>query len=165
VRIGLISDTHGLLRPEALAFLRGSDAIVHGGDIGPPEILDALREIAPLTVVRGNNDTAPWAQSLPEACTVEFDRRRVHVLHDLKELGLHPAAEDVDVVVTGHTHAPLVRRVGGVVYINPGSAGPRRFSLPVAVGELVLHADRVDARTVELDVVPARRPRSSAGSR
>lgn len=163
MRIGLISDTHGLLRPEALAFLRGSDAIVHGGDIGPPEILDALRELAPLTVVRGNNDTAPWAQALPEACTVEFGRRRVHVLHDLKRLAIDPAADDVAAVVTGHSHQPLVRRVGGVVYVNPGSAGPRRFSLPIAVGELVLHADRIEARTVELDVAPPRRrggPRS-----
>jgi putative phosphoesterase len=164
VRIGLISDTHGLLRPEALAFLRGSDAIVHGGDIGPPDILEALRGIAPLTVVRGNNDTAPWAQSLPEACTVEFDGRRVHVLHDLKHLALHPEADDVAVVVTGHTHKPLMRRVGGVVYINPGSAGPRRFSLPIAVGELVLRAGRIDARTVELDVASTRNPRKAASS-
>lgn len=165
MRIGLISDTHGLLRPEALAFLRGSDAIVHGGDIGPPAILDALRAIAPLTVVRGNNDTAAWAQSLPEACTVEFDGRRVHVLHNLKDLAVHPAADGVAVVVTGHTHKPLVRRVGGVVYVNPGSAGPRRFSLPVAVGEIVLGPDRVDARTVELDVLPASRSRRSTGAR
>lgn len=159
MRIGLISDTHGLLRPEALAFLRGSDAIIHGGDIGPPEVLDALRELAPLTVVRGNNDTAAWAQALPESCTVEFDGRRIHVLHDLKQLAIHPEAEDVAVVVTGHSHKPLVRRVGGVVYINPGSAGPRRFSLPIAAGELVLHAGRVDARTVELDVA-APQPRA-----
>lgn len=161
MRIGLISDTHGLLRAEALAFLRGSDAIIHGGDIGPPGILDALRELAPLIVVRGNNDTAPWAQALPETCTVEFDGRRIHVLHDLKQLAMHPAAEDVAVVVTGHSHKPLVRRIGGVVYINPGSAGPRRFSLPIAVGELALHADRIDARTVELDVAPPRARRTS----
>ncbi|GHA76076.1 metallophosphoesterase family protein [Cognatilysobacter bugurensis] len=164
MRIGLISDTHGLLRPEALHFLRGSDAIIHGGDIGPPDLLDALRVLAPLTVVRGNNDTAPWARSIEEACTVDFDGRRVHVLHDLKQLALHPEAEDIAVVVTGHTHKPLVRRVGGVIYINPGSAGPRRFSLPIAVGELVLRPDGIDARTVELDVPPARAARKTARS-
>jgi putative phosphoesterase len=141
LRIGLISDTHGLLRPEALAWLAGSDHIVHGGDIGGAEILEALARIAPLSVVRGNNDTAPWARELPESLTLTFGAVRVHVLHNLAELD---AAASATVVVSGHSHRPRIERRDGVWYVNPGSAGPRRFKLPISVGEL-----RIDGGTVE----------------
>lgn len=151
-RIGLISDTHGLLRPEALAFLRGCDHIVHGGDIGPPAILDALAALAPLTAVRGNNDTADWAAALPETATLQLAGVRLHVLHDLKRLALDPAAAGIDAVIAGHSHRPRIDMQGGVLYVNPGSAGPRRFALPVAVAELEVADGRVRPRLVELDV-------------
>jgi putative phosphoesterase len=150
LRIGLISDTHGLLRPEALAFLAGADHIIHGGDIGGPEILDRLREIAPLTVVRGNNDTAPWAKSIPETAPIDFGGVGILVIHDLKELGIDPAAHGVRVVVSGHSHKPACVERGGVLYVNPGSAGRRRFTLPIAAGELLIDGGRVDARLVTL---------------
>lgn len=150
MRIGLISDTHGLLRPEALAFLAGADHIIHGGDIGGPDILERLRELAPLTVVRGNNDTAAWARGLPETALVRFGEVGVYVIHDLKELDVDPAAEGVRVVVSGHSHKPLQAERGGVLYVNPGSAGRRRFSLPIAVGELRLDGADVTAHIVTL---------------
>jgi putative phosphoesterase len=133
LRIGLISDTHNLLRPPVLDFLRGSDHIVHAGDICGPEVLEALAELAPLTAVRGNNDVGAWARSLRETQTVRFGPVAVHVIHDLKELDL---AETVQVVVSGHSHKPTVEQRGGVLFVNPGSAGPRRFSLPISAGEL-----------------------------
>lgn len=151
-RIGLISDTHGLLRPEALAFLRGCDHIVHAGDIGPRSILEALAAIAPLTAVRGNNDTAGWAATLPESVTVELAGLRLHVLHDLKQLALDPAAHGIGVVVAGHSHRPRVEVRDDVVYVNPGSAGPRRFKLPVAAGELLVASGRLTPRLVEFEV-------------
>ncbi|MFK3737085.1 metallophosphoesterase family protein [Massilia sp. TN1-12] len=157
MRIGLVSDTHGLLRQEALDFLAGSDHIVHGGDIGGEEILVRLAQIAPLTVVRGNNDTAAWADALPETATLDLGGIRLLAIHDLKALAfdpLDPRAEGVRVVVSGHSHRPSCTERDGVLYVNPGSAGKRRFSLPIAVGELLIDAGRVEARLVTL-VPPA----------
>jgi putative phosphoesterase len=148
LRIGLVSDTHGLLRPEALAFLAGADHIIHGGDIGGPDILERLRELAPLTAVRGNNDTAAWAQALPETARLQFEAVVVYVIHDLKALAIDPAAQGVRVVVAGHSHKPAQSARDGVLYVNPGSAGRRRFSLPIAVGELLVDGAAVQARIV-----------------
>jgi putative phosphoesterase len=150
VRIGLISDTHGLLRPEALDFLAGSDHIVHGGDIGGPDILERLAAIAPLTVVRGNNDTAAWAKSIPETARLELGGIGVYVIHDIKELDIDPVAAGVRVVVSGHSHKPACAERGGVLYVNPGSAGRRRFSLPIAAGELLVEDGHVEVRLVTL---------------
>jgi uncharacterized protein len=133
LRIGLVSDTHNLLRPEVLAFLRGSDHIVHAGDICGPEVLEALRELAPLTAVRGNNDVGAWAKALKEAETVRCGEIAIHVIHDVKELDPTVA---VQVVVSGHSHKPKADERDGVLFVNPGSAGPRRFSLPISAGEL-----------------------------
>ena len=151
MRIGLISDTHGLLRPEVVAFLRGSDHIIHGGDIGSGELLDALARIAPVTAVRGNNDKAAWADALREIESVTFGRTNVHVLHDLAQLDIDPVAAGVRVIVSGHSHKPVVLHKNGVVYVNPGSAGPRRFRLPIAVGELIIAGDTITPRIVELE--------------
>jgi putative phosphoesterase len=133
--LGLISDTHGLLRLEAVEALRGSDAIVHAGDVGRPEILDAVRAIAPVTAIRGNVDTGAWAEALPETATVEIGGVRIHVLHDRKTLRLMPG---VRIVVSGHSHKASAEERGGVLYINPGSEGPVRFKLPVTVARLDL---------------------------
>ena len=146
-RIGLISDTHGLLRPEALALLEGADYIVHGGDIGDPAILERLAAIAPLTVVRGNNDIASWAASIPDSAVLEAGGIRIQATHDLATLRLAPG---VRVVVTGHSHKPLVQERDGVLYVNPGSAGPRRFSLPISVGELLIDAGQASARILPI---------------
>ena len=153
--VGLIADTHGLLRPEAIAALEGCAHIVHAGDIGsrtgePRGVLDALAAIAPLTVVRGNNDRAAWAVPLPYTADLEFDGVRVHVLHILGELAIDPAAAGVGVVVSGHSHLPRVDTRDGVLYVNPGSAGPRRFRLPVSVARLWLEAGRAEAELVTL---------------
>jgi putative phosphoesterase len=150
MRIGLISDTHGLLRPEALDYLAGSDHIVHGGDIGNPEILDRLAAIAPLTVVRGNNDGAAWADAIPDTARLALGGVSVYVIHDVKALAIDPAAAGVRVVVSGHSHKPACVERGGVLYVNPGSAGRRRFSLPIAAGELLVEDGRVTARLVTL---------------
>ncbi|KQW64408.1 metallophosphoesterase family protein [Variovorax sp. Root411] len=152
LRIGLISDTHGLLRPEAVAFLRGSDFIVHGGDIGSAGILEALAAIAPLTAVRGNNDREPWAEAIAETELLEFGDVQIYAIHDLAQLGIDPPAAGVRVVVSGHSHQPKIVERGGVLYVNPGSAGPRRFKLPIAVAELLIDGDAVTARVVELAV-------------
>ncbi|MFC3473395.1 metallophosphoesterase family protein [Massilia oculi] len=152
VRIGLISDTHGLLRPQALEFLRGSDHILHAGDIVGADILDQLAGLAPLTAVRGNNDHGDWAQALPESVTLVLGGVTIHLLHDLKELAVDPAAQGVRVVVTGHSHKPACEERGGVLYVNPGAAGRRRFTLPVSVGELLVDDGRVEVRLVTLDV-------------
>jgi uncharacterized protein len=145
-RIGLISDTHGLLRPEAVAALRGSQLIVHAGDVGKPEILDALRELAPVVAVRGNVDTAAWARQLPETAVAELSSAdagvaaaggaRLYVLHDVHALDLNPAAAGFNAVISGHSHKFGQSERAGVWYINPGSAGPRRFQLPVTVARL-----------------------------
>ncbi|SCX39066.1 metallophosphoesterase family protein [Variovorax sp. EL159] len=150
LRICLISDTHGLLRPEALAFLQGSDFIVHGGDIGNVGILQALAAIAPLTVVRGNNDREPWAEGIAETELVTFGGVQLYAIHDLAQLDIDPQAAGVRVVVSGHSHKPKIEERDGVLYVNPGSAGPRRFKLPIAVAELLIDGDAVSARIVEL---------------
>jgi putative phosphoesterase len=149
-RVGLISDTHGLLRLEALAFLRGSDCIVHAGDIGDAAVLEELRRLAPLTAVRGNNDKGPWAKSIAETEVLEVGEVSIYVLHDLAELDLDPVAAGFRVVVSGHSHHPSVEDRDGVLYVNPGSSGPRRFKLPIAVAELQVAGSSVKARIVEL---------------
>ena len=150
IRIGLISDTHGLLRPEALDYLQGSDYIVHGGDIGSQEILDELAKIAPVTAVRGNNDREDWAQHVPETDFLQVGEMFIYALHDLALLDIDPAAAGVRVVVTGHSHMPLIDERDGVLYVNPGSAGPRRFTLPISAGELIVDGARVQAHTRQI---------------
>ena len=150
LRIGLISDTHGLLRPEAIAFLRGCDHIVHAGDICDATVLDALSRIAPVTAVRGNNDKGEWAAALSETELLRFGEVLVYAIHDLKQIDVDPVSVGVRVVVSGHSHKPRIEERQGVLYVNPGSAGPRRFRLPVSVGELVIDAASVRARNVEL---------------
>ena len=135
-KIGLISDTHGLLRDEALRALEGSELIIHAGDVGNPEIIRALEAIAPVIAVRGNVDIEPWASALPETEIVETNLSTIYVLHDVHALDLDPAAAGFHIVVSGHSHKPARTEHGGVVYINPGSAGPRRFQLPVTVARL-----------------------------
>jgi putative phosphoesterase len=147
MRIGLISDTHGLLRPEALKFLRGADHIIHAGDIGAPEIIEELKALAPVTAVRGNNDTGRWARAVPLTANLVLGRIAIHVLHDLDDLRKTINAR---VVIYGHSHKPLIKENGGVLYVNPGSAGPRRFTLPIAVAELRIARGEVSARIQEL---------------
>jgi uncharacterized protein len=151
-RIGVISDTHGLLRPEALRALAGADLIVHAGDVGSPEVLESLRSVAPVVAVRGNNDRGPWASALADTEVVEQGGRTLYVLHDLKTLDLDPRAAGFDAVIAGHSHQPRIERRDGVLYLNPGSAGPRRFRLPIALAWLEVDAARVDAEIVQLDV-------------
>jgi hypothetical protein len=151
VRVGVISDTHGWLRPEALATLRGADHLVHAGDIGGPEVLRSLRTVAPLTAVRGNNDRGAWARTIPAADSVRLGGVVLYVLHDLKALDFDPAAAGFGVVVSGHSHQPRVEERGGVLYVNPGAAGPRRFRLPVSVAMLEIEAGRVRARIERLE--------------
>lgn len=149
-RIGLISDTHGLVRPEAIAALRGVDHILHAGDVGAPEVLDALRALAPVTAVRGNNDRGPWAQRLASTALVDLGGVRILVTHDRHGLGTDVCGAAV--VISGHSHRPLVERAGGVLFVNPGSAGPRRFRLPIAVARLAIDAGGVEAEIVALEV-------------
>lgn len=146
LRVGLISDTHGLLRTEAVAFFRGCDHIIHGGDIGGRNILEELSSIAPVTAVRGNNDGGSWAASLRQTARVRFEDVLVYVIHDLAKLDLDPRASGISVVVSGHSHKPQIQQRNGVLYINPGSAGPRRFKLPVAVAELRIAGTSVTHR-------------------
>jgi uncharacterized protein len=148
--VGVISDTHGLIRPEALQRLRESDVIVHCGDVGAPAVLDALRVIAPVHAVRGNNDNGSWASELPTDDIVEAGNHILYVIHDLAELSLDPSAAGFGVVLCGHSHRPFVEDRNGVLFVNPGSAGPRRFSLPVAVALLVLGLRSCKARIIEL---------------
>jgi len=138
VRIGLISDTHGLLRPEALHALAGVEHIIHAGDIGGPDVIESLRNIAPVDAVRGNNDKGPWAAQFPERLALEFGGVGIHVLHDVNELDVDPAAAGFRVIIAGHSHKPHITDREGVLFVNPGSAGPRRFSLPVTLGYLTV---------------------------
>jgi len=147
--IGVISDTHGLLRPEALVALAEAEHILHAGDVGDVEILDALREIAPVTAIRGNVDVSGACGELPATEMVELAGKLFYMVHSVHDLDIHPKAAGVDVVVSGHSHKPSVEMKGGVMYLNPGSAGPRRFALPVTVG-LVTVGDGVKARIVEI---------------
>lgn len=147
--LGVISDTHGLLRESAIAALQGADLIVHAGDIGKRDVLEALRELAPVVAVRGNVDLH-WARDLPDAADLEVAGRRIHVLHDLKQLEVDGSRRAFDVVVSGHSHVPKVQRRDGLLYVNPGSAGPRRFRLPIAVARMEVSARGIDAHIVEL---------------
>lgn len=147
--IGVISDTHGLLRPEALEALTGVDAILHAGDIGKPEILEELNKIAPVTAVRGNNDKGDWARDIPGRQLIEINGARIYMLHDLKELDLSPEHAGIRVVITGHSHKPVIQNRNGILYLNPGSAGPRRFKLPITFA-LLLVRDGVSAEIVDL---------------
>jgi putative phosphoesterase len=150
MRVGLISDTHGLLRPEAAAFLRGSELIVHAGDICDPGVLAALRAIAPTTAVRGNNDRGPWADALRESELIELGDIVLYAIHDVAAIDIDPGAAGVRVVVSGHSHKPSCEERGGVLFVNPGSAGPRRFSLPISIAELTVEGGAVSTRFVEL---------------
>jgi putative phosphoesterase len=132
----LISDTHGLLRPQALRALEGSDLIIHAGDVGDPGILEALKTLAPVFAVRGNVDTEPWALALPESEVIETEPATIYVLHDVHALDLDPVAAGFQIVISGHSHKPARTEHGGVLFLNPGSAGPRRFDLPVTVAQL-----------------------------
>jgi putative phosphoesterase len=150
LRVGLLSDTHGLLRPEARSFLIGCDYIIHGGDVGSAPVLEDLATLAPVIAVRGNNDTEEWAEGLPQSELVRIGDLFVYVIHDLGELDIEPRAAQVSVVVSGHSHQPSIAKRDQVLYVNPGSCGPRRFKLPISVGELLVKGSEVQARTVEL---------------
>jgi putative phosphoesterase len=148
--VGVISDTHGLLRPEAVKALRRSDAIIHAGDVGDPAILDELRRIAPVTAVRGNVDTEPWARKLPETNVLELGDVSIYVLHNIDHLDLKPEAGGFAALIYGHSHVPNQAIKHGVLYFNPGSAGPRRFRLPVSLGRLILERGRITAEFIKL---------------
>ena len=148
--IGLISDTHGLLRPEALAALKGSDLIIHAGDVGKPDILDQLRAIAPVVAVRGNVDRGAWVSQLPMTAAVEARAARIYVLHDIEQLDLDPHAAEFNLVISGHSHKPGRVERAGVTYVNPGSAGPRRFQLPITVARLDLLRSPWSVEFIEL---------------
>ncbi len=141
-----------MLRPVAFKALRNSDLIIHAGDIGKPEVIEALKSIAPVVAIRGNNDREKWARRFPETAVVKVGEIRIYVIHDLKELEIDPAAAGFRVVISGHSHRPSVVKRGGVLFLNPGSAGPRRFKLPVAVARLRIRGESVSARIVELRV-------------
>lgn len=151
MRIGLVSDTHDLLRPEAREALAGCGHILHAGDLCSPTILAELERIAPVTAVRGNNDRGPWADALPERATVAVGELRCHLIHDLAALNLAPEAEPVDLVLSGHSHAPRVEERDGVLYVNPGSAGPRRFRLPISLALLELSGAAWSLEVLHLD--------------
>jgi len=148
--LGVISDTHGLVRPEALAALAGVERIVHAGDIGDREVLDALGRVAPVTAVRGNNDRGRWAADIPETEVVEVGGVSLYLLHDLHELDLEPRAAGFAAVISGHSHQPRIEERDGVLYLNPGSAGPRRFKLPISLAKLTIRDARVRAELVTL---------------
>ena len=150
--IGVISDTHGLLRPEALDALSGVHRIIHAGDVGGAHIVEALEKIAPVSVVRGNNDRDEWVTTLSESLTLEIEGRVFHVLHDLAELNIDPARAGIDVVITGHSHKPSVTQRKDVLYVNPGSAGPRRFSLPITLAHLIVGPDILKPSIVPLAI-------------
>ena len=149
----MISDTHGLLRPEALAALEGSDYIIHAGDIGDPQILDKLATLAPVTAVRGNVDHGGWAQKIPATNILEIGEISIYVLHNLQELDLKPEVAKFAAVIYGHSHVPKSEMKNGVLYFNPGSAGPRRFKLPVSVGRLTIENGKVDTQIFVLETI------------
>jgi uncharacterized protein len=150
--IGLISDTHGLIRPQALEALQGVALIIHAGDIGKPEVIAALKAIAPVLAIKGNNDIGAWAKPLPDTKLVKSGNTRLFVIHNLRELDCDPAARGYQVVLSGHSHKPSVSTRDGVLFVNPGSAGPKRFKLPVAVGKLFIQNKQVNAEIIELPV-------------
>jgi putative phosphoesterase len=148
--VGVISDTHGLLRPEAIEALRGSDHIIHAGDVGSPEILERLSTIAPVTAIRGNIDTGEWSRNLPETQVLELNGLFIYVLHDLKQLDLKPKAAGFAAMISGHSHVARQEVRDGVLFFNPGSAGPRRFKLPISMGRLVVDNGEVRGELVDL---------------
>ena len=150
--IGVISDTHGALRPEAVKALRGVDLIIHAGDVGRHEILDSLRQIAPVFAVRGNTDYEEWARALPLTERVQVDQHVIFVLHDVHQLGLNPKEQGIAAVISGHSHKPAIEHRRGVLYLNPGSAGPRRFHLPVSVALVRVTARGLEPKIIELKV-------------
>ena len=150
--LGVISDTHGLLRPEAVEALRGSDMIVHAGDIGSPEVLRGLETIAPVVAVRGNNDREPWAKDLPLSDSFELGGASIYVLHDVNELDLDPRVAGFSVVIAGHSHQPRSEERSGVLFFNPGSAGPRRFRLPISLGHIVIEGSLVTGHLQTLEI-------------
>ena len=150
MRVGIISDTHGLLRPEAIRHLAGTDHIIHAGDIGAPEVIEGLRRIAPTTAIRGNIDAGEWAKNYPDTELVVLGGRAFYVLHNLEEIKLDPAASGFDVIISGHSHRARIETKTGVLYLNPGSAGPRRFKLPIAVAILVLSDQAILPRILEI---------------
>lgn len=150
--IGVISDTHGLLRPEAIEALRGADLIIHAGDIGKSEVIETLKSIAPVVAIRGNNDKDKWARRFPETAVVEVGKIRIYIIHNVKELEIDPSAAGFRVVISGHSHRPSIARKGEVLYLNPGSAGPRRFKLPIAVARVRVRGESVSAHIAELPV-------------
>ena len=150
--VGVISDTHGLLRPEVFAPLKGAELIIHAGDIGPPEIIEALETLAPVHVVRGNCDHGTWANNLPKTHVSSFDGVNVYVIHDIGRLNVDPRGAGFAAVIYGHSHEPRIEDRNGVLFLNPGSAGPRRFSLPVSVARLRVGTEGLEAEIVELDV-------------
>jgi len=152
--VGVISDTHGLVRPEALAALRGVDTIVHAGDIGGPEVLAALARVAPVVAVRGNNDRGSWARAVPTRASIEIGGARLYVLHDRNELQFDPEPAGYAAVIAGHSHRPSLERRGTVLFVNPGSAGPRRFTLPVSTARLRVAGGRVRGKLVPLHLHP-----------
>ena len=148
--VGVISDTHGLLRPEALTALDGCQRIIHAGDLGKPEIFEKLSRIAPTVAVRGNMDCGPWADAFPETLSLSINGVNIYVLHDLKTLDFNPVEKKVDLVVSGHSHQPVFEEQAEVLYLNPGSAGPRRFSLPVTVAVLKIGPQGVQAEIIDM---------------
>jgi putative phosphoesterase len=150
--LGVISDTHGLLRPEAVEALRGSDMIVHAGDVGSPDVLRELEKIAPVIAVRGNNDRESWAKNLSLSEAFELGGASIYVLHDVNELDLDPRAGGFSVVIAGHSHQPRCEEQDGVLFFNPGSAGPRRFRLPISVGKIVIDGARVTGLLESLEI-------------
>jgi len=151
IHVGIVSDTHGVLRDSVLAALRGVDLILHAGDIGKSGVLEGLRALAPVVAIRGNVDSG-WAHDLPDTETFVLTGRRIHVLHNLKDLAVDPIATQIAVVVSGHSHVPNIERREGVLYVNPGSAGPRRFRLPIALATIDLGPSRIRARIIELQI-------------
>jgi uncharacterized protein len=150
--IGIISDTHNLLRLEAVNALKGSEIIIHAGDIGSPEIIDRLKNIAPVYAVRGNIDRSPWEDTLPTTDIIEISGKFLYVLHNIHEIDVDPVAAGFDAVISGHSHKPNIENKNGVFFINPGSAGPRRFSLPVTIARLQIVGDSISCDVIELVV-------------
>jgi putative phosphoesterase len=150
--LGVISDTHGLVRPEAVKALEGVETIIHAGDIGTPEVLEALHAVAPVVAVRGNNDKGDWAHALSETEVVEVGSVVLYVLHDVNTLDLDPVTARFHAVISGHSHRPAMSKRQGVLFLNPGSAGPRRFKLPVSVARLTIRGDAIDAQLIELAI-------------
>lgn len=150
--VGVIADTHGALRPQAIEALEGSELIIHAGDIGRREVIDGLSAIAQTVAIRGNIDKESWAEEFPLTKTIEIAGKRIYILHDLKQIDFDPAAHNIDVVIAGHSHKPRIHKTDGVLYLNPGSAGPRRFKLPIAVAKLWLSKQNINAELLELSV-------------